>query len=98
LGPVLFNKSTNIHDLKKIVCNIRLVKQLRADTNNIVGIITNISQSLSLSNNTIIIGVLHEKIGNNKETEIFLSDDAVVWYLLNKGSIICIYHYYQHIN
>lgn len=98
MGPVLFNKSTNIHDLKKIVCNIRLVKQLRADPNNIVGIITNISQSLLLSNTTIITGVLHEKIGNNKETEIFLSDDAVVWYLLNKGIITCIYYYYQHIN
>lgn len=37
LGPILFNKNTNINELKKTVCNIRLTKNLRADPTNIVG-------------------------------------------------------------
>lgn len=85
IGPILFNKNTTIEDLKKTVCNIRLSKQLSGDSTNILGIIIiNISNFILI----VIIGVLHEKIGTYKDTEIYLSDDSVLWYLLNKGKII----------
>ena len=43
-------------------------------------------------NNILIaaIAVLHEKIGTFKDTEVYLSDDSVVWYLLNKGIANCL--------